>query len=321
MRSSNFLQLIAINMSLALVFGLAMSAIGARQYDDRDEIKGLLRKKRAEAQGRTPGPDKSNSSYRRSGRQNRSQQQTWASSGNTSDSTVDAPILGVTLWRLRLSAKDEAVEIKDLIHPPGGELPQEYTPERVEANEELREGQMMRLSIESFRSGYLYVINRPKYKDGTYGDSYLIFPTKRIYEGDNKVEPGKVVRIPAPQDNPSYFELRRSQSREGELHITEELIIIIKQEPFESFIPPPEDRRLLTAASVEALIQKYGASIEYAEMNGGAGQAITVAEVKAAREHTKRLDENDPLPQTVYRLNANPTNPSMVRLELRVTGK
>jgi hypothetical protein len=318
MEESISFRLLAMVVGFVLLYGVSTSSALHRQDDD--EIRRLIRVKRASVQGRAPGPDKSKRGYKKLVGQGKPKQETNAQAETKGSADADAPILGVTLWRLRPSDKNEAVEIRDLIQPPGSGAAQEYTPERVEANEELREGQMVRLSIESFRSGYLYVINRVKYKDGTYGDPYLIFPTRRIYDGDNKVEPGRVVRIPAPEDNPSYFELRRSQSREGELQTAEELIIIIKPEPFESFLTPPEDRKLLAAASVEALIKKYGSSLEYAEMSGGAGQAITVAEVKAARERTRRLGEDDPLPQSVYRLNVKPTDPILVRFDLKVSG-
>jgi hypothetical protein len=300
---------------------MTLHAARAQQDQDDDEIKGLIRVKRAATQGRTPGIARNRSSYRKPGGQSRLQAQTKLKSGDTIRPETDAPIVGVTLWQLRPSAKDEAVEIKDLLHLAGGGPAQEFTPVRVAPDEALREGQMVRLSIESFRSGYLYVIDRPKYADGSYGDPYLIFPTKQIYGGDNKVEAGKVVRIPGPEDAPGYFVLARSQSRQGELQTAEELIIIIKTEPFESFITPPAERQKLEAASVEALIKKYDAPVEHAEISGGAGQAITVAEVKAALERTKRLTEDDALPQSVYRFNVKPTDPMLVRFELKVSGK
>ena len=53
-------------------------------------------------------------------------------------------------------------------------------------------GQRVRLSIESARTGYLYVINRELYADGSTGEPYLIFPTTRLHRGDNKVTIGRI---------------------------------------------------------------------------------------------------------------------------------
>ena len=228
--------------------------------------------------------------------------------------------LGLTIWRLRPSTKTDAVEIKDLIQPPGSVAKQEMTMERVESAAELSEGQIVRLTIESLREGYLYVINRPRYADGSYGDPYLIFPTQRMYGGNNKVKAGKSVQIPGDDSEPNYFELRRG-SREGELQVSEELIIIVKLEPFEAFKTAPADRKLLTSQSVEALLTKYKTARERSEMKDGVGRAITIGEKKASKDLEVQLAEDDPYPQTIFRLAAKPTDPLLVDVQLKVRGK
>ena len=42
--------------------------------------------------------------------------------------------------------------------------------------------------------GYLYVINREQYADGTFGRARLIFPTLLTYNGNNRVKPGQPIR-------------------------------------------------------------------------------------------------------------------------------
>jgi hypothetical protein len=229
--------------------------------------------------------------------------------------------LGMTVWRLRPSSSDDAVEIKDLIQPLGGGPAQEWTPARVESETEIEEGQMVRLTIESFREGYLYVINRAKYADGSYGDAHLIFPTQRMYGGRNFVKPKQTIQIPGPKDEPDYLVLERGKSRQGELQVSEELIIIVKPEPFESFKTAPADRKMLTPQSVEALIARHKAPFEVGEMKGGAGKAITISEKKASKDDSVLLEEDDPYPQTVYRVAAKPTDPMLVIVQLKVRGK
>ena len=51
------------------------------------------------------------------------------------------------------------------------------------------------MSIESPRSGFLYVIDREQYADGSTSDPYLIFPTQKIHAGNNAVSPGKVIEL------------------------------------------------------------------------------------------------------------------------------
>jgi hypothetical protein len=48
--------------------------------------------------------------------------------------------------------------------------PTEWTPQRIEADTPLKVGERVRLSIESPRTGYLYVIDREQYADGSYGE-------------------------------------------------------------------------------------------------------------------------------------------------------
>ena len=102
--------------------------------------------------------------------------------------------IGVTIWRLQpTSANDGSARVLVMEEA----RPTEWTPQRIEADTPLKVGERVRLSIESPRAGYLYVIDREQYADGSYGDAYLIFPTLRTRGGDNEVRPGKLIDIPA----------------------------------------------------------------------------------------------------------------------------
>ena len=231
--------------------------------------------------------------------------------------TEDSEI-GLTLWRLRPARTDDAVEIKDLVQRTEGAAKEEWTPERVASDAAFEEGQMVRLSIESLRTGFLSVINRAKYKDGSYSDPYLIFPTRQIYGGNNKVEAGRAIQIPGPDEEP--FTLERGKSKGGDLQVSEELIILVTPQPLQSFLVAPADRQKLTAQSVENLITKYAGSYEVAEKIGGTGHAITIAEKRAAKTD-RRLSNEDPYPQTIYRLARKPSEAMLLKVELPVRSK
>src|SRR5262249_996433 len=105
-------------------------------------------------------------------------------------------MLGITIWRLRPSGASDAQESRLLIQEDDKPGATEWTPERVEAETTFSAGEPVRLSIEPPRNGYLYVIDREQYDDGTTSDPYLIFPTQRIRGGDNAVSSGKVIELP-----------------------------------------------------------------------------------------------------------------------------
>ena len=104
-------------------------------------------------------------------------------------------VLGVTIWRLRQSNASDPRESRLLLQDDNTSSTSEWTPELVEAETAFRAGESIRLSVESPRGGYLYVIDREQYADGTTSDPYLIFPTLRIRKGDNAVSPGKVIEL------------------------------------------------------------------------------------------------------------------------------
>jgi len=117
---------------------------------------------------------------------------------------ADTREMGITIWRLRPSRNTDG---GPRILVQEGPESVSWTPERVAAGTRLRMGDRVRLTIESPRSGYLYVIDREQYATGELGEPYLIFPTTRINNGDNKVSAGKIIDLPAQEDRPNYFTL------------------------------------------------------------------------------------------------------------------
>lgn len=217
--------------------------------------------------------------------------------------------LGVTIWRLRPASPGDTVRL--LVQEPQAAAEQ-WTPERVEAGTSLTVGDRVRVAIESPRAGYLYVIDREQYADGTTSDPYLIFPTTRARGGDNKVVAGRLTEIPAQTDAPPYFTLRASRPDQ-----TAELItVLVAQEPLSNVTPTASAVRL-NRDTVAEWIKGGGRIVEQLEMNGGAGRAWSEEEQRAGADGTRLLTQHDPPPQTVFRVLT--TSPALVAAQFTLS--
>lgn len=219
--------------------------------------------------------------------------------------------LGITIWRLRPSRAEDDQGARLLVMQESEQT--QWTPERVEANSHLKIGERVRISVESPRPGYLYVVDREKYADGSLGESYLIFPTTRTRGGDNLVKPGKLIDIPAQEDNPNYFTLVPSPGRNDQ--IGEVLTIIVTPRPLP--ISVTEKPLTIAGSQLSEWEKLWGAAFERFEMEGGAGLAWTAEEKEAAKAKTSRyLTQAAPTPQTIFRLAATAKSPLLVTVEL-----
>lgn len=220
--------------------------------------------------------------------------------------------IGVTIWRLRPST---GVDGGARVLVMESARPTEWTPQRIEADTPLQVGERVRLSIESPRAGYLYVIDREQYADGSYGDAYLIFPTLRTRGGDNRVRPGRLIDIPAQEDNPSYFTLVPSPSRSDQ--VAEILSIIVTPEPL-SNLRLTERPLKLSKSDVAKWEASGSVEVERFEMVGGAGMPWSKVEMAASAAGSARiLTQEEPAPQTVYRIGSKSKNAFMVTVPLR----
>ena len=80
--------------------------------------------------------------------------------------TQAAGMLGITLWRLRPAAASDDTQARLLEQEADSEVV--LVGERVGSDTIFKEGQKVRLGVESPRTGYLYVIDREQYADGTF---------------------------------------------------------------------------------------------------------------------------------------------------------
>ncbi|HWT01227.1 MAG TPA: hypothetical protein VN256_13345 [Pyrinomonadaceae bacterium] len=219
-------------------------------------------------------------------------------------------VVGVTIWRLRPAADSDRGE-RILEHE--SEETAEWIPERVSADARLSEGDRVRLSIEAARTGYLYVVDREQYADGTLGDPYLIFPTARTLGGNNRVAAGTLVDIPAQDDGPPYFTLRRSRADQvGEL-----LSVVITPAPLDG-LQVAEKAQRLTPEQVASWEKSWGGQVGQLELDHGAGKAWTKEERDASAAAGRPLKPDAPPPQTIYyNPAAKSSEPLLIKVRLR----
>jgi hypothetical protein len=230
----------------------------------------------------------------------------------TAPANAAAPgeLVGVTVWRLRRSQASDSGDSRLLVQETENQRTEtvEWTPERVEAETPFAAGDRVRLSIESPRAGYLYVVDRELYADGTTSDPYLIFPTQRMRDGDNSVRAGKVVELPEK----SAFKLTPLRSD----YQGERLTILVTSEPLPQVTVPANAERL-DPSLVAQWETQWAAAAERLELVGGAGRAYTGIERDAAAQG-RLLTQDDELPQTLYRVLSAPGSPVVISVPLKI---
>ena len=219
-------------------------------------------------------------------------------------------VIGVTLWRLRPSRPADTGE--RMIVQEGPETTA-WLPERVSSGGRLSEGDRIRVSIEAARTGYLYVVDQEQYADGSKGDPYLIFPTTRTRGGDNGVQLGRIVEIPAQDDSPPYFTLKRSRAD----NVGENVLVLVSPTPIEGLTITDKAQRL----SFETLARwekSWGAQAGRLEMTDGVGRPWTRQGKEAGADGTRSLNEDEPAPQTIYyRPGVSSKSPVLIKVQLQ----
>lgn len=214
-------------------------------------------------------------------------------------------VVGVTLWRLRPPRRSDSGE-RLIVHDDNATT--EWVPERISAITKLGQGDRLRISVEAVRAGYVYIVDREQYADGSLGDPYLIFPTNRTGGGDNQVAIGRLLDIPAQDDSPPFFVMKKSRPD----HVAEVLSVIVTPSRLEG-IAITDKALKLTDEQVASWEKEWGSSVGRMEM-ATAGQSWT-REEKDAR--TRALTASAPPPQLVfYRPSVKPTEPMFVKLRL-----
>ncbi len=215
--------------------------------------------------------------------------------------------IGVTIWRFRPATTND--KTKELVEEEGDTPAGEYALERIEEGTLLSPGQILRLGIESLsRDGYVYVIAREQYADGSTSDPKLLFPSKTNV--NNQVKAGRLVYIPGP---PRRFRIRPSQSNKN--HVAELLTIVVASKPLvdtAQVVPTAISR-----AQFDSWEKQWSAPTVKFEMEGGAGSTMTEKEQAAGSVTSSDLTQDDPVPQTVFRMMTKPESTLLINVPLR----
>ena len=198
---------------------------------------------------------------------------------------IDPLQVGVTLWKLHRTAYATADNTR---------LETKFIARRIDADSVFQDGDLIRISIESPRAGYLYVIDREWFVDGNSGETNLIFPVRG---DDNRLYAGRLIDIPAQDRKP--FRASPQPNQAGEL-----LTIIVTSAPLS--LPISSGPLQISNEQLLEWNQRWNSLTERFELDDGPGQMRTVEEQRAAsRKGMRQLTRDDPAPQTIYRIIPN----------------
>jgi hypothetical protein len=179
------------------------------------------------------------------------------------------------------------------------------------------------------RVGYLYVINRVQFPDGTASSPKLIYPTRQTYGGNGIVVPGKPVMLPDPQ---RLWQINRNKTA---TQAFETYIIIVSPKPLkdsrglelqdnnlgDNTVPLELDKEL-----VKKWVQWWGGGVIRSDFKEGLGQLFTQREQSASGNPTATsrdtvvmdadLKQDDPRPQIGFHKAITPGGTILITIKL-----
>ena len=220
--------------------------------------------------------------------------------------------LGITMWRLRPEKSGDTGARLLTMKGSSNDTPK-MVAERVGLDTVFKMGEKVRISIESPRAGYLYIIDRELRKDDTVGEPYLIFPTLNTRGGDNYVSAGKVVEVPAQTDDPFYFDITPTEdSYAGEL-----LTFMVSPTKIEG-LKLTNGPLKLSASLVEKWETLWERTATTLELDSARDLTYTQEE-KEAGIGTRQLTQASPSPQTMISVEAPKGKAFLVSFAMKVS--
>jgi hypothetical protein len=212
--------------------------------------------------------------------------------------------LGLTIWRVD-HGQSKGIE----------QVGQEQTLERLDTNSPYREGDTIRLRIESPTSGYLYIIDQEQYADGAYSPPMLVFPTLRTRKGDNLIQPWKPIDIPA---YPAVWQFVGLKPKEGEtrkVQSAEVLTIIISPQELIDRVRITDKPLALKAGEFAGWRTKWQGKIQQFDMENTVGQT---GKTKGIEQQGDEVTDGEMLDaQTTFLTTIKSGNPLLVTIPLR----
>jgi hypothetical protein len=220
-------------------------------------------------------------------------------------------MLGLTIWKQGAVSKGD--DSKGLVEEESGL-------ERNESETPLAVGDRIRFSVESLsRKGYLYIVDRELYTDGTYSAPKLVYPTLNNKNGSNLIGAGTSIFIP---QSSNYFIVKPQQGEKKQ--VAEVLTIIISPRILIEQSLLDKKAIDLPKPQFDAWLKQWEVETTLLEQVNGAGTKITPVEQSVAREAAKGLVEeanpltqDDPPPQSVFLAKIKRNDPFLVNVFLK----
>ena len=223
--------------------------------------------------------------------------------------------LGVTFWRLRPPKSDEADAPTFPVE--NGTRREYWTAERVDSTTNFKKGDRVRFTVESPRNGYIYVVNREFYTDGSVAAvADLIFPTLKTRGGDNRVTQGTLIEIPPNNDVMSYFDIK---PKRGD-YAGEELYVIISPTKLPN-IKIGLQAQEVPEKTLNKWLDDWSATVDIYDAEDGEGIAYTDTEAEAATVKMRSLRLSEPSPQTIYSVRLPKNQTLLVPFRLNASPK
>lgn len=223
---------------------------------------------------------------------------------------TEKAMLGLTIWKQGPAPKTE--DAKGLIEEEAGL-------ERSESETPLATNDRIRFSVESLsRSGYLYIVDRELYSDGTYSAPKLVYPTLNSRNGNNPISAGNSIFVP---QSSNYFVVTPQQGEKKQ--VAEVLTILVSPKILVEHSMLDKKAIDLPPTMFANWLRQWEVDTTLLEQVNGAGTKITPVEQAAAAEAAKGLVEestltqNDPPPQTVYLAQIKRGDPILVNVYLK----
>ena len=232
------------------------------------------------------------------------------------DLPISSQKVGITVWRIR-ELQRGYTGARILWHPDKSNAPVEYQAERIQGDPVLTYGDKVRLGIESPRDGYLYVFDRELYADGSLSAAYMIFPTTRLRDGNNRIRANRPIELPSLTDDPFFFEAKKIGLDPNKALVGELLSIAITDKPISRLTEFGRNAMQIETADMNSLETLYSGRAEVFELENGVGKSYSITERDAATTGARLLTHDDPVPQTFYLVEDRRTGGLLVTLALK----
>ncbi len=231
--------------------------------------------------------------------------------------------IGVTVWKLRPPVDGENGYFFSVDDGSNGRV--RWLAERVSPDTIFAPRDPLRFAVESSVPGYLYVIGRETYSDGTFGMPYPIFPTGP--SEDNSVRPGLLFDFPDQREDVAYLRLNpKKENYTGEIMtviIAAKPLTIIKLDKDGYVRDSDELRDMELGAQVELFSRTDTGDRIYSTAESAAACGVKARQLERDKSAgkgcgTNGLTREESLPQSIYQVKAPAGQPAVAFVKLAV---